>query len=88
MARVARDDGAPVILAESEDELALLRHGEREGGELVLLEGYYPIRPGRLLLPEGISARGAERVRRALEHAALSHREARRRREQFRLVKE
>jgi hypothetical protein len=88
MARVAREGDVTVIITESQDELELLRHGERAGGELVLLEGYYPIRADRLLLPESISPQGAERVRKALEQAALSHREARRRREQFRLVKE
>lgn len=89
MARLARhESGALFVAAETPAERALVRHGRRMGGELVLLEGYYTVRDDMVLLPAGISPHGAERVRRALEEAATSHEEAERRRERFRLVKD
>jgi len=88
MARVEQRGGRRRVVAESPAELALLRHGERMGGELVLLEGCYPVHGDALVLPDSISARGARRVCDALEQAATSHQEAQRRRRRFRLVQD
>jgi hypothetical protein len=89
MARVERhQSGALVVVAETPAERRLVQHGVQMGGELVLLEGYYPVRDDTVLLPEGISTRGARRVQLALEEAAASHEEAERRRQRFRIVKE
>jgi hypothetical protein len=88
VARVERRGGRRRVVAESPEELALLRHGERMGGELVLLEACYPVHGDVLVLPDTISPHGARRVREALEQAASSHREAEQRRKRFRLVQE
>ena len=87
MARVLRQQQALLIAADSEAERELLAHGQRHGGQLVLLEAYYTVEANRLLLPETISPQGAERVRAALEAAALSHRQAQERRSRFRVLK-
>jgi hypothetical protein len=85
MARVVRPTSGAVVIAESNAEQTLLRDA---GHELVLLEGFYTVRDGLLLLPEEISEGGAHRVCRALEQAAISHQTARGRRQSFRLVKD
>ncbi len=89
MARVDHhENGALIVVAESPEERALVAHGRQAGGALVLLEGLYDVGHDTVLLPGGISERAAQRVRRALEQAASSHQEARRRRRAFRLVKD
>lgn len=87
MARLERTDSGRCLVAENECELDLLRDGSRRGGLVVLLSGYYPVNGRSVLLPENLSARGVERVRHALERAALAHHEAQRRRRSFRLVR-
>lgn len=88
MARVQRHAGGELtVVADSDAERELVGHARRSGGRLVLLEGYYDVRGDTVLLPAGISTRGAQRVCQALEEAAASHREAESRRGTFRLVK-
>ena len=87
MARLETGPDGVTIVAETREERQLVAHGAEGPGFVVLLEGYYPAQNGRVLLPAGISSGGAERVREALEEAAASHQEARRRRDGFRLVK-
>jgi hypothetical protein len=86
MARVEKGPAGYRLLAENAAERELLAHGRRLRGEVILLEATYPVLGDRLLLPQTLSAQGAQRVRRALEAAALSHQEAEAQRRRFRLV--
>ena len=87
MARVEHRGAAWRVLAENEEERALLAHGRKNGGAVTLLEGFYSVRDDALLLPSRSTASGARRVCAAFERASLAHREAQRRRDGFRLLK-
>ncbi len=87
MARIVRRGPAWVIVAENDEEKALLAHGRSQGGAVTLLEGFYSVRDDALLLPSRSNASNARRVCAAFERAAQAHREAQRRRGGFRLVK-
>jgi hypothetical protein len=74
-----------MLHADTAAERTLVVERERPGH--VILDGaYYLVRGACVLLPEGITARGAERVRLALEVAAAAHAEALGRRRAFHLV--
>ncbi len=87
MAKLEHLDRAWRVVAESDEERALLAHGRQHGGAVTLLEGFYAVRDDTLLLPARSTASGARRVCAAFERAALAHREAQRRRDSFRLLK-
>jgi len=87
MARIGRDVRGPLVIAETDSERDLLHFGRTRGGEVVLLEGLYPVRGNALVLPESLSLRGARRVCLALQQAAGAHQEAQRRRRKFLLIK-
>jgi hypothetical protein len=74
-----------MLHADTAAERMLLAESVRPGH--VILDGaYYLVRGACVLLPEGITACGAERVRLALEIAAAAHAEALDRRRAFHLV--
>jgi hypothetical protein len=75
------------LRANTTAERALLGQAARQG-YVVLADAHYLVRGAYVLLPERITARGAERVRLALEAAAAAHAEALRRRRAFHLVEE
>jgi len=79
--------GSYSVAAQTTTELALLDHGRKHGGQLVLLEAYFAVVGDRVILPDNLSVQGARRVLAALERAADSHRRAQHRRSDFRLVK-
>jgi hypothetical protein len=88
MAKIHRQGAAWFVVAENEEERALLAHGRTQGGAVTLLEGFYSVQQqDALVLPSRSTASGARRVCAAFERAALAHREAQRRRCGFRLVK-
>jgi hypothetical protein len=86
MALVEKGSIGYFVLAQTDAERELLAHGRQLGGEVILLEAIYQVLDDKLLLPRTISSQGAMRVRRALEAAALSHQEAKERRQRFHLV--
>lgn len=87
MARLSIDTrGRRGLVAESDDELALLDHARQTHGKLVLEGGYYAVQGQRLLLPPAQGEGTIERLRRAFEAAALNHAEALARRGSFHLV--
>jgi hypothetical protein len=87
MAKLEHQGPAWKVVAESDEERALLAHGRKNGGSVTLLEGFYSVRDDALVLPGRATASGARRVCAAFERAALAHREAQRRRDGFRLLK-
>jgi len=86
MARFHRQGRAALLIAETEDERALLQHARRHGDEVVLVEACYPVLGRAVVLPDGIDEAAALRVRQAFVDAAASHGEATRRRGQFEVV--
>ena len=81
MAKIHRQGAAWIVVAESDEERALLAHGRNQGGAVTLLEGFYTVQQqDSLVLPCRATASGARRVCAAFERAALAHQEAQRRR--------
>jgi hypothetical protein len=68
------------------DELALLADALSRGRSLSLRDGLYPISAVALGVPAQLGRAAVEALRRDFEHAAVAHREALRRRRQFRLL--
>jgi hypothetical protein len=87
VARLEHRGPAWRVVAESDEERALLAHGRTHGGAVTLLEGFYSVSEGALLLPDRSTSSSARRVCAAFERASLAHREAQRRRGDFRLLK-
>jgi len=86
MARVLRAGrGKLLLVAETEEERALLDHARCDGG-LILDEAWYPVREHFLILPEGGSMPSAIRLAATLRQAADRHRQAVQRRSKLQVV--
>lgn len=88
MARIAYRAGRPSRLtAETADELALLSHGSKEGGRILLGDAWYPVDRNALVLPDSASPATAIDLATRFTEAARRHREAQARRAAFRVLR-